>query len=77
MTHDLPQRLDLSPIAPVAMPWIKVAKDAPYFVTETGQAWTPIGQNDGIGWVDLEGLFRGCYPARMGLARATASPACG
>ncbi len=59
MTHDLPQRLDLSPIAPVAMPWIKVAKDAPYFVTETGQAWTPIGQNDGIGWVDLERLFRG------------------
>ena len=41
------------------MPWIKVAEDAPYFVTETGVAWTPIGQNDGIGWVDLEGLFRG------------------
>lgn len=40
-----------------SLPWIAVADGAPYFVTDTGEAWTPIGQNDGIGWVDLEGLF--------------------
>ena len=39
------------------LPWIAVAEGAPYFVTDVGDAWTPIGQNDGIGWVDLEGLF--------------------
>ncbi len=40
------------------MPWIQVAPDAPYFVTETGEDWTPIGQNDAITWPDFEGLFR-------------------
>ena len=40
------------------LPWIQVAADAPYFVTETGEAWTPIGQNDAICWDELNGLFR-------------------
>ena len=40
------------------LPWIKVADGAPYFVTEAGEAWTPIGHNDGICWLDLAGLFR-------------------
>lgn len=39
-------------------PWIKAAPDAPYFLTETGENWTPIGQNDAITWPDLAGLFR-------------------
>jgi mannan endo-1,4-beta-mannosidase len=30
----------------------------PYFVTEGGEAWTPIGHNDAITWPDLAGLFR-------------------
>ena len=30
----------------------------PYFLTESGQAWTPIGQNDAITWPELAGLFR-------------------
>ena len=49
-----------TPIAAASpvLPWIRVAEGAPYFITETGEAWTPIGQNDGVGWVDLEGLFR-------------------
>ena len=38
--------------------WITVAPDAPYFVTETGAPWTPIGQNDAITWPELKGLFR-------------------
>ena len=44
------------PVRP--MPWIQVAKNAPYFVTEAGEAWTPVGQNDAISWVEFEGLFR-------------------
>jgi hypothetical protein len=39
------------------LPWIEVAQDAPYFVTETGESWTPIGQNDAISWVEFKGLF--------------------
>jgi mannan endo-1,4-beta-mannosidase len=40
-----------------ALTWIQVAPDAPYFLTETGEPWTPIGQNDAISWVEFEGLF--------------------
>ena len=40
------------------LPWIEVARGAPYFVTETGEPWTPIGQNDSISWIELKGLFR-------------------
>jgi hypothetical protein len=40
------------------LPWIQVATDAPYFVTENGENWTPVGQNDAITWPELEGLFR-------------------
>jgi hypothetical protein len=41
-----------------SMPWIEVAPGAPYFITEEGEDWTPIGQNDAIIWPELEGLFR-------------------
>src|SRR4051812_40391957 len=40
------------------LPWIEVAKHAPYFVTERGDPWTPIGQNDSITWLELRGGFR-------------------
>ena len=40
------------------LPWIRVAPDAPYFMTETGEPWTPIGQNDAITWPELAGLYR-------------------
>lgn len=40
------------------LPWIQVAPGAPYFVTEDGAPWTPIGQNDAITWPELQGLFR-------------------
>ena len=52
------------PLAPGAspatalLPWVQVAPDSPYFVTEDGRPWTPIGQNDAISWVEFEGLFR-------------------
>lgn len=38
--------------------WIQVAPDAPYFVADNGETWTPIGQNDALSWIDLHGLFR-------------------
>jgi hypothetical protein len=40
------------------LPWVQVAKGAPYFVTDTNENWTPIGQNDAITWPDFAGLFR-------------------
>ena len=43
---------------PQPLLWVQVAPDAPYFVTEDGKPWTPIGQNDAISWVEFSGLFR-------------------
>ena len=40
------------------IPWIKVGPKAPFFVTDTGEAWTPIGQNDAIIWPDFANAFR-------------------
>ena len=39
------------------MPWIGVTKGNPYFSTDAGAAWTPIGQNDAITWPNLKGIF--------------------
>ncbi|MDB5558918.1 MAG: hypothetical protein JWQ36_1852 [Enterovirga sp.] len=50
---DLPPAQDAAPL-----PWVQVAPGAPYFVTEDGRPWTPVGQNDAISWVEFEGLFR-------------------
>jgi mannan endo-1,4-beta-mannosidase len=50
------------PSLPIAdrgpLPWIEVAPGAPYFVTDRGEPWTPVGHNDAISWVTLDGLFR-------------------
>lgn len=47
-----------SPVRAVgALPWIGVAPHAPYFVTEDGEPWTPVGHNDAISWADLKGLY--------------------
>jgi len=40
------------------LPWIQVSRNSPYFVTETGESWTPLGHNDAITWPTLEGIFR-------------------
>jgi hypothetical protein len=40
------------------VPWIEVAPEAPYFQTETGESWTPVGQNDAVSWPELAGAFR-------------------
>jgi mannan endo-1,4-beta-mannosidase len=43
---------------PPQLPWIEVSPGAPYFQTDRGESWAPIGQNDAISWPELEGLFR-------------------
>ncbi len=49
-----------SPVEPRAagLPWIEAAPAAPYFITDQGEAWTPIGHNDSIAWVDLAALYK-------------------
>jgi hypothetical protein len=38
--------------------WIQTRPGLPYFVTGSGSAWTPIGDNNAISWPELNGLFR-------------------
>ncbi|HEV2846498.1 MAG TPA: hypothetical protein VG477_16710, partial [Thermoanaerobaculia bacterium] len=38
--------------------WIEVAPGAPYFQTEAGEPWSPVGHNDAISWPSLSGLYR-------------------
>lgn len=46
-------------IAPAApLPWVRAATNAPYFLTEHGGSWTPVGQNDAMSWPELAPLFR-------------------
>ncbi|TCD04358.1 hypothetical protein EYB45_08745 [Erythrobacteraceae bacterium CFH 75059] len=40
------------------MPWVTTRPGLPYFVTEDGAAWTPIGANDAVSWPELAPLFR-------------------
>jgi hypothetical protein len=39
-------------------PWIEVTPGAPYFQTELGEPWTPVGHNDAVDWPSLAGLYR-------------------
>ncbi len=40
-----------------ALRWIERAPNAPYFQTDDGRPWHPIGQNDAISWKELNPLF--------------------
>ncbi len=40
------------------LPWIERAPGAPFFKTENGDAWHPIGQNDAVTWAELAPLYR-------------------
>ena len=48
-----------------ALPWIERAKGVPYFQTDSGQAWHPIGQNDALTWHDFDGLYHRCDVPRV------------
>jgi mannan endo-1,4-beta-mannosidase len=55
----VPQELETSCSREVErLPWIETRKGHPYFFTEAGKAWTPLGHNDAITWPELAGLFR-------------------
>ena len=56
-TVDLASRSDGESGDDAPLAWIETRPGLPYFVTERGEAWTPIGQNDAITWPELEGLF--------------------
>jgi mannan endo-1,4-beta-mannosidase len=48
-----------APTAPaLTLDRIAVRPGLPYFVTDAGTPWTPIGHNDAITWPELAGLFR-------------------
>jgi len=55
---DAPRRAARRPLARVTVPWVDVAAGVPYFTTDDGAAWAPVGQNDAIAWPDLAGAFR-------------------
>ena len=38
--------------------WVQRAQGVPYFQTEDGKAWHPIGQNDAVSWKELGPLYR-------------------
>jgi hypothetical protein len=40
-----------------SLDWIELVPGIPYFQTERGEAWTPIGQNDAITWPELAGIY--------------------
>jgi mannan endo-1,4-beta-mannosidase len=41
-----------------SLPWVQVAPGVPYFQTEDGSAWHPVGANEAISWPELNPLFR-------------------
>ncbi len=42
----------------IPLPWVSVSKGIPYFTTDDGEPWTPVGHNDSITWPALDGLYR-------------------
>lgn len=45
--------------------WIGCAQGAPYFETEGGRSWTPIGYNEAITWPNIAPLYRRRDPAAV------------
>ena len=41
----------------VSLPWVQAIPGVPYFQTEDGRPWSPVGQNDAITWPDLANLY--------------------
>lgn len=59
------------PRTPDAMPWVKVALQGRYFMTEAGEPFLIIGQNDAVKWPDLWQLHREYdLPATEGYIRS-------
>ena len=57
-----------------ALPWVTTVPGIPYFQTEDGHPWHPIGQNDAISWRELNTLFgRKDVPAVEGYLKLLAA----
>ncbi len=56
MTKDSSRLLAPAPQTP--LPWVTTIPGVPYFQTEDGRPWHPIGQNDAVSWSELNPLFR-------------------
>ncbi len=54
MSPPVPSR---APFERCSLPWIRTIPGVPYFQTDTGEAWHPLGQNDAISWRELNPLF--------------------
>jgi len=57
--------LQISDPANIPLPRVNVLPGLPYFVTEQGAPWTPIGHNDAVTWPELAPLFRRGDPAAV------------
>lgn len=62
LAQDAIRRVD--PPQPTAG-WIRCARGAPYFETELGAPWTPVGHNEAITWPNLAALYRRRDPAAV------------
>ncbi len=51
-------RFRVAPPGPAGDGWIRCAAGAPYFETEQGEVWTPVGHNEAITWPNLAPLYR-------------------
>ena len=52
-------------VQPRPLPWVQVSPGSPYFVDEVGDAFTPIGDNNSIAWIELQPLWRRRDPERV------------
>jgi len=57
--------LQISDPANIPFPRVNVLPGVPYFVTEQGAPWTPIGHNDAVTWPELAPLFRRSDPSAV------------
>lgn len=48
----------VAPPAPALEEWVRCAAGAPYFETESGTPWAPVGHNEAITWPNLAPLYR-------------------
>lgn len=55
---DLPSPARAGGTAAHLLPWVHVAPRAPYFCTDDGAPWTPIGHNDAITWPPLVAVLQ-------------------
>ncbi|MEQ5787899.1 hypothetical protein J3454_08350 [Erythrobacter sp. NFXS35] len=50
---------------PIARNWVRCASKAPYFETESGAVWTPVGVNEAVTWPNIAPLYRRRDPAAV------------